>query len=184
MGWHGGMHADCDATKRHRGATKERVPSSRQLANRPLRRRRTRRTEPDVRALLGKLGELQQKAREFVSLGGDASPKAGEGFARASATAATHWLDAFRPTGDDGTTEYVDSVMHAFDQITAAASRRASGYRSSVCANSAELKLLHFDTRQYLHFGWSTHAELRERLELHIRATIPGRATAKRRGKG
>jgi len=114
MGWHGGMHADCDATKRHRGATKERVPSSRQLANRPLRRRRTRRTEPDVRALLGKLGELQQR-------------------------------------------------------------------RESSCA---ELKLLHFDTRQYLHFGWSTHAELRERLELHIRATIPGRATAKRRGKG
>jgi len=53
--------------------------------------------------------------------------------------------------------------------------------RESSCA---ELKLLHFDTRQYLHFGWSTHAELRERLELHIRATIPGRATAKRRGKG
>jgi len=41
---------------------------------------------------------------------------------------------------------------------------------------------LHFDTRQYLHVDWTTEAELRQKLELHIRATIPGRATAKRRG--
>jgi nucleoside 2-deoxyribosyltransferase len=44
-----------------------------------------------------------------------------------------------------------------------------------------DLARLYFDTRQYLHIDWSTHAELRERLELHIRATIPGRANAKTR---
>jgi nucleoside 2-deoxyribosyltransferase len=50
---------------------------------------------------------------------------------------------------------------------------------------SDELAHLHFDTRQYLHVGWSTPAELRERLETHIRATIPGRATAtERAGSG
>ena len=46
-----------------------------------------------------------------------------------------------------------------------------------------DLTKLHFDTRQYLHVDWSSHAERRERLELHIRATIPGRATAKPRRK-
>jgi hypothetical protein len=44
-----------------------------------------------------------------------------------------------------------------------------------------DMEMLHFDTRQYPHVEWSTPAELRDRLELHIRATIPGRATAKRR---
>jgi nucleoside 2-deoxyribosyltransferase len=41
---------------------------------------------------------------------------------------------------------------------------------------------LHFDTRQYLHIEWTAAADLRQKLETHIRATIPGRATAKRRG--
>jgi hypothetical protein len=51
--------------------------------------------------------------------------------------------------------------------------------------NSDDLKAnkLHFDTRQYLHVEWASEAELRQKLELHIRATIPGRATAKRRGR-
>jgi nucleoside 2-deoxyribosyltransferase len=43
---------------------------------------------------------------------------------------------------------------------------------------------IHFDTRQYLHLVWETPDELRKRLQEHIRATIPGRATAQRRGKG
>lgn len=40
------------------------------------------------------------------------------------------------------------------------------------CCAIAELKQLHFDTRQYLHLPWETVAELRQRLEEHLRATI------------
>lgn len=42
------------------------------------------------------------------------------------------------------------------------------------------LKDLHFDTRQYNYIGWTTPAELRERLRLRIEATLPRKADARR----
>jgi hypothetical protein len=39
---------------------------------------------------------------------------------------------------------------------------------------------LHFDTRQYNYIGWTTPAELRERLRLRIEATLPRKAEARR----
>jgi nucleoside 2-deoxyribosyltransferase len=39
---------------------------------------------------------------------------------------------------------------------------------------------LHFDTRQYNYIGWTTPAELRERLRLRIEATLPRKADARR----
>lgn len=39
---------------------------------------------------------------------------------------------------------------------------------------------LHFDTRQYNYIGWTTPADLRERLRLRIEATLPRQADARR----
>ncbi|HEU4456071.1 MAG TPA: hypothetical protein VFR81_23595 [Longimicrobium sp.] len=39
---------------------------------------------------------------------------------------------------------------------------------------------LHFDTRQYNYIGWTTPADLRERLRLRIEATLPRKADARR----
>jgi nucleoside 2-deoxyribosyltransferase len=36
----------------------------------------------------------------------------------------------------------------------------------------ADLSSAHFDTRQYNHIGWTTPAELREKLKRRIEATI------------